>query len=289
MREPGFVGAFDWSRSSGQRRLYRFPPRPQVRSTMKTIATKPVRIIPLALLLALASATAGAALQEQPAADIADAMSEPAVIQAPDDAAVVDDAMAEGDSDDAASAANDGAAEESAESSESSAANSAMAAWEAAGAVGDAHTRLAGFVGDWEARVTTWSQGVSEPVVSQGSATTQAIYDGRFVEMTFTGDFAGKPFQGTWVLGFDNVRQRYTGVWFDSMSTGLYTTMGEFHEASSTYSLRGTVADPTHAGELTPVRQEIRMVADDEHVFTSWETTHGGEERKTMEIVYTRK
>lgn len=261
---------------------------------MNSSALKSARVIALALLLALATSTAGAALQEQPAGDIVDAVSEPAVVDAAEGVAADDDATADGDAVESAEAEaevdSDGADDmaASADSEESAPQDPAMAAWEAAGKVGDAHTRLATFVGDWDARVSTWMEGVAEPMVSSGSATTQSVYDGRFVEMSFTGDFGGQPFQGTWVLGFDNVRQRYTALWFDSMSTGLYSTMGEYDEASTTYTLRGTVADPLHAGELTPVRQAIRVVDNDEHIFESWET-HGGEERKTMEIVYTRR
>lgn len=256
---------------------------------MNLLALQFARFVPLGLLLALATSTAGAALQEeQPSADIADAVSEPAVVEDADGTPAVADAMAVSDPDEPAGANSDGDTAATVERSDASTQDPAMAAREAAGKVGDAHTRLAAFVGDWDAKVSTWTEGVAEPMMSSGSASTQSVYDGRFVEMAFTGDFGGQAFQGTWVLGFDNVRQRYAGLWFDSMSTGLYTTMGEYDDASTTYTLRGTVADPLHAGELTDVRQAIRVVDNDEHVFESWET-HGGEERKTMEIVYTRK
>jgi len=161
-------------------------------------------------------------------------------------------------------------------------------AWAKAGMKGAQHEQLAAFVGEWDAKVTLWMDPAAPPQVSAGAESATAIYDGRFVQTRFNGDYQGQPFEGTSVMCYDNVRGKYTSIWFDSMSTGIFMSMGDYDPASRTYTLRGTMADPMKPAELTPVRITIQMVDADHHTF-AWHETHGGKEAKTMEIAYTRK
>ncbi len=163
-----------------------------------------------------------------------------------------------------------------------------MDAWQKAGAVGAPHGQLADLVGEWNAKVTYWMDPAAPPQTSVGTESTTLKFGGRFVESKFTGTYAGAPFEGTSVMGYDNVRGKYTSTWHDSMSTGIFTSMGDYDPATRTYTLRGTLADPMKPAELTPIRQVIRIVDANNHVF-EWHETHAGQEAKTMQIEYTRK
>lgn len=163
-----------------------------------------------------------------------------------------------------------------------------MDAWTKAGTKGPAHDQLAAFVGEWNAQVTMWMDPAAPPQVSAATETATSIYDGRFVQGKFNGSHQGQPFEGTSVMGYDNVRGKFTSTWFDSMSTGIFLSMGDYDAGSKTYTLRGTMADPMKPSELTPVRIDIQMIDDDHHTFT-WHEARGGKDVKTMEIAYARK
>lgn len=163
-----------------------------------------------------------------------------------------------------------------------------MDAWQKAGAVGAPHGQLSDFVGEWDAKVSHWMDPSAPPQTSVGIESTTLKYGGRFAESRFTGTYAGAPFEGVSVMGYDNVRGKYTSTWHDSMSTGIVVSMGDYDPATRTYTLRGTMADPMKPSELTPIRQVIRIVDENHHVF-EWHETHGGKELKTMQIKYTRK
>lgn len=163
-----------------------------------------------------------------------------------------------------------------------------MDAWIKAGMKGPQHEQLALFVGDWDAKVTQWMDPAAPAKTSTGTETVTSLHGGKFVQSQFTGSFEGQPFEGTSLMGYDNVRGKYTTTWHDSMATGIIMALGDYDAATKSYTLRGTMADPMKPSELTPVREVIRIVSDNERVF-EWHETHGGKELKTMEIVYTRK
>lgn len=163
-----------------------------------------------------------------------------------------------------------------------------MDAWQKAGAVGAPHGQLSDFVGEWDAKVTHWMDPSAPPQTSVGTESSTLKFGGRFVESRFNGTYAGAPFEGVSVTGYDNVRGKYTSTWHDSMGTGIFMSMGDYDPATRTYTLRGTMADPMKPKELTPIRQVIRIVDADHHVF-EWHEAHGGKEIRTMQIEYTRK
>ncbi len=163
-----------------------------------------------------------------------------------------------------------------------------MDAWTKAGMKGAQHEQMAGMVGEWHAKVSQWMDPAAPVQTSTGTQVSTSMYDGKFVQSKFSGTSQGQPFEGTSLMGYDNVRGKYTNTWHDSMGTGIFMAMGDYDPATKTYTLRGTMADPMKPTELMPVREVIRVVDDNNHVF-EWHETHGGKEVKTMEIIYTRK
>ena len=162
-----------------------------------------------------------------------------------------------------------------------------MEAYEKMGKVGEQHRQLAAMVGNWTYENTMWMDPAAPPEVSKGSLESKAIWDGRYIETLFKGDYNGQPFEGRSITGFDNLKGKYVSTWIDSMSTGIFISYGEHDAASNSTTYRGEMDDPMNPGKITPARQVYRWTDADHHVF-EWHETHDGVERKTMEIKYTR-
>ena len=163
-----------------------------------------------------------------------------------------------------------------------------MEAWEKAGTPGAQHRQLAEhFVGTWTANQKMWMDPSAEPMTQTGKATTTQIMDGRHLRMDYEGAFMGQPFKGVSYMGYDNVTGAYYGTWIDSMGTGFFLAHGSYDPATRTYTFKGELADPMQAGAKMSIREVMRIVDADTHVF-EWYETHGGAEMKTMEIEYTR-
>src|SRR5690348_13052907 len=87
-----------------------------------------------------------------------------------------------------------------------------MKKMEAAGTPGPGHQALEAFVGDWKAEVKCFHEG-GAPEISQGTERSRWILNGRFLEAEFHGEMMGKAFTGRSLLGYDNVKQKFTSVW----------------------------------------------------------------------------
>lgn len=162
----------------------------------------------------------------------------------------------------------------------------AMEAMMKAASPGDAHKKLASFVGKWDATVKTWMQPGAPPMENKGTATNEAILGGRFIEQRFSGDFMGQPFSGLGYWGYDNVRQQYIASWMDSMGTSMMTLTGT--GSGNQYTLKGTVPDPM-TGKDSLVEERWTVADNDHHMFEMWAPAPDGAMFKMMEISYTRK
>jgi len=163
-----------------------------------------------------------------------------------------------------------------------------MAAWEKAAAPGAPQRQLMEqFAGTWSAKNTMWMDAASPPMVETGTMVNTPIFGGRQLRMEYRGTVMGKPFEGVGYSGYDNVKGKYLGSWIDNMSTGQFLAEGDYDPATRTYTYRGSMPDPMQPGATTAVRETVRVVDRDHHVMEYFET-HDGQERKSMQIEYTR-
>ena len=163
-----------------------------------------------------------------------------------------------------------------------------MAAWQKASTPGAQQAQLVEhFAGNWTARQSMWMDPAGEPSVAVGKASTQALYGNRTVRMDFRSEAMGQPLEGTGYTGYDNTLGRYYSAWVDSMGTGMMLAYGDYDAATRTYTFRAEMPDPMRPGAHTPIRNVIRIVDADHHVFEMHET-HDGKEARTMQIEYTR-
>ena len=162
-----------------------------------------------------------------------------------------------------------------------------MEAWQKAGQPGEPHKRLEAMAGKWNTKQTIWMDPKAPPLVETGTATNTMIMGGRHMRQDFQGNWMGQAFTGVGYTGYDNVSGKYYSTWTDSMATGLFVSHGDYDAATRTYTFRGEMADPAAGGAKIPMRNVVRVVDDDHHVFEMHET-RDGKERRTMRIEYAR-
>lgn len=159
-----------------------------------------------------------------------------------------------------------------------------MAAWQKAATPGDQHAWLTDSAGSWNVKQTMWMQPGAEPTVDEGTAERVAILGGRVLRETFSATFMGQPYQGVAHSGYDNVTGKYWVTWLDNMSTAVYSGEGECNDDRNrcTYHMSGT--DPMTGGQH---KMRIEVAFKEGGEFHTFHEVHEGEERKTMEMVYT--
>lgn len=148
---------------------------------------------------------------------------------------------------------------------------------------GAQHEHLAALAGQWTATTTMYLDG-STPTTSTGTISYEVVLGGRYVLGRFSSTYLGQPMEGLSIDGYDNAKQEYFSLWFDTMGTGFYETHGQASADGKTITQAGTM----EMGPMQiPSRSETVFVDKDTVRFTMWQTM-GGPEMKAMEMEYKR-
>ena len=139
--------------------------------------------------------------------------------------------------------------------------------------------------GTWKTVQTTYMG--QEPQTSEGTCTRKMIMGGRFLESTHAGSFAGTPFEGMELLGFDMRKNTFSDVWIDNMGTSMaFSTGGTYDPATKTLTMQASMDDPM-TGKPTPFKMVVHVVDANKHTF-SMIGTRDGKDFTEMEMTYTR-
>lgn len=158
------------------------------------------------------------------------------------------------------------------------------------------HKLLSSLDGNWSYTIKMWMNPDpnAKPQESKGMATRKSIMGGRYVMMDVNGRFQmpgedGKmkqvQFKGMGLEGYDNVKKKFVGSWIDNMGTGIEFFDGDYDPGTKTF---------TYTGEMEPMPgmksqvREVLKLTDKNHMMLEWYENQGGQEKKTMEISYTR-
>jgi hypothetical protein len=158
------------------------------------------------------------------------------------------------------------------------------------------HKILSSLDGNWTYKIKFWMNPDpnAKPQESTGTATRKSIMGGRYVAMDVAGKMqmpgeGGKMkemmFKGMGIEGYDNVKKKFVASWVDNMGTGIEFSEGTYDPA--TKSLTYTSEIEAVPGMKTQVREVIKLT-DKDHMSLEWYENQGGQEKKTMEINYTR-
>jgi hypothetical protein len=158
------------------------------------------------------------------------------------------------------------------------------------------HKLLADMNGNWNYTFKFWmNPDANAPSQeSKGTATRKSVMGGRYFVMDVTGKMQmpgedGKmkdmQFKGMAVEGYDNVKKKFVSSWIDNMGTGIQFSEGTYDPATKAFTFTSEIE--MMPGMKMPVREVIKMT-DKDHMMMEWYETRGGQEKKTMEIAYTR-
>ena len=161
-------------------------------------------------------------------------------------------------------------------------------AWKESMTLGEPHKMLAKSEGTWNGEVTMWMADGAPPMKSTSTAVNKMIYGGLYQQSTHTGNMMGMPFQGSSVMGYDNLKKEYFSTWIDNMGSGILVSTGNWDDATKTLNLSGEMKCMN--GQDATLREVFRVVDDNNQVLEMYgPDPKTGKEFKTMEIKYTRK
>ena len=163
--------------------------------------------------------------------------------------------------------------------------------------IGENHKLLSSLDGNWDYAIKFWMNPDpnAKPQESKGTATRKSIMGGRYVMMDVSGNMQmpgedGKmktmQFKGMGMEGYDNVKKKFVASWIDNMGTGIEFSEGTYDPATKSFTYTSEM-EPV-PGMKTAVREVIK-IADNSHMSLEWYENQGGQEKKTMEISYTKK
>lgn len=161
-----------------------------------------------------------------------------------------------------------------------------MAAMMKAGAVGPEHQKLKTMEGKFSADVTAVMPNGKEEK-STGSMTNAMILGGRYLKNDYSGTMMGMPFKGGGLLGYDNVKKKFTMLWVDEMSTQMMVADGALDESAKTITYGCQVDCPIDNSKKT-FKTVITLTDEDHHNFDMYEIGADGKETKCLGIKYTR-
>jgi len=158
------------------------------------------------------------------------------------------------------------------------------------------HRLLSSLDGNWNFTIKTWMNPDpnAKPQESKGTATRKTVMGGRYVMMDVNGRMQmpgedGKmkdvQFKGMGLEGYDNMKKKFVSSWIDNIGTGIQSSEGTYDPATKT--LTYTSEMESLPGMKSQTRELIK-IADNNHMTLEWYENHGGQEKKTMEINYTR-
>lgn len=120
------------------------------------------------------------------------------------------------------------------------------------------HQRLQALVGSWDVTVRSTLPGSPERT-DRGTVVGKAILGGRYVVLNFQLQLQGHAVEAVQILGFDNLRQRYTSSWRDDLSTGAVECSGSVDaNAPRRLQFDGELADARDPGGR-PFRLELEL------------------------------
>src|ERR1700736_4467082 len=130
----------------------------------------------------------------------------------------------------------------------------------------DNHKLLASTAGTWSYTVKMWMDPKGKPTESTGTATREAIMEGRYVRGEYHGKFKmpgadGKMtemnFIGMSMDGYDNVKKKFVSGWVDNLGTGIMTMDGTYDAATKAFTYTGEYE--VMPGMKEKVREVIKM------------------------------
>ena len=147
---------------------------------------------------------------------------------------------------------------------------------------GPEHARLEKMVGTWD---TVMEMGGQK---SKGTATYKSVCSGMWTTSDFESDLGGIPYQGHGMDGYDQMKKKYIGYWFDSMTSAPMSFEGNFDANHQVLTMTGS--SPAPDGKPQKFRTTTEMQGTDRMIFKMFMVaTADDKEELSFTIEYTRR
>ncbi|MGH9532596.1 MAG: DUF1579 domain-containing protein [Terriglobales bacterium] len=155
------------------------------------------------------------------------------------------------------------------------------------GSPGEHQDHLKATVGRWSTVTKMWPAPGAPPEESKGAAVHKMVMGGRYLEVSYKGNFLGQPFQGSGHAAYDRYKKKYVETWMDTMSTMVMVSEGQCSDGGKTRTMTASFDDPM-TGQPTVMRS-VYTFQDPNHFLVEMYTKAGSvPEFKMMEIQHTR-
>jgi hypothetical protein len=161
-----------------------------------------------------------------------------------------------------------------------------MEAMEKAAKVGPEHKALEPLVGEWEVSTKFWLDPSAPPMESKGTASHKWIMGDRYVHESVKGDFGGMKFEGSGVVGYDNMEKKYVFAWIDNGGTGIERGYGHMSDDKKVLTFHHEDIDPATGKRVKG--KDVTTFEGKESFKTEFYKIEGGKEIKMMEVEYKR-
>jgi hypothetical protein len=151
----------------------------------------------------------------------------------------------------------------------------------------DMHKHLEKMVGKWSTVTKMWMDPAAPAMESKGMAEYNMTLGGRWLQMRYTGDMMGQPFEGMGMTGYDIFNKNYVSTWTDNMSTGMMSSKGNANADGTEITMSGTTDEPVTGEKNKKFREVIKITSPDAFTLEMYDTVKGKEVR-VMEITHTR-
>lgn len=150
------------------------------------------------------------------------------------------------------------------------------------------HKWLLKSVGEWNIEFKMFPEGAPEPVTMTG---TSKVVDkwGRYAHETYTIGDENFQMQGEGYMAYDNGAGEYRATYVGSMGTGLTTYAGKRSDDGKTLTLLNERVETNFGKMKVRERLVVTEISDDESTFAFYGKYGDADERKIMEMKYTRK
>ncbi len=154
---------------------------------------------------------------------------------------------------------------------------------------GPQHAMLARMAGEWTG-IVKLQMDPSQPVQeSPSTSSITVLMDGRYIQEMVSGQWAGMPYRGMGLYGFDNVSGKYVATLIDNMGTGFMTCVGTADTSGKVIRWDAVMNDPV-TGKPVTSRMVTTVIDDDHHRLEMFGVPPGAQkEMKIMTIDYARK
>ncbi len=173
-----------------------------------------------------------------------------------------------------------------------------MEEWQKLMTPGEHHKKLDFFVGKWKTKTKVfWNGPKGPPIESEGTAQSQWILGKRHLQSHTkgfmvvpdmkTGKINKIPYEGMGLMGYDSVRNVYTGSWVDNMGTQMMTFKGTMPPNSKKLTMYGEMDEPMMKMYGRLVKYTWAITGKDTFTFSITDLA-AGDSYKVFQIDYTR-